>query len=94
MKKEKRPAMPEQNQGDVSLRGQDKDTPKLSKRQSKVCDLLLTGKYSATDITIILGYCDPRSYISILRHKGIAVCDEWVEKKDTRFKKYWISELA
>lgn len=93
MKKEKRPAMPEQNQGDVSFE-QHKGTPKLTKRQRKVYDLLLTGKYSATDITIILGYCDPRSYIAILRGKGIAVCDEWVEKKDTRFKKYWIKELA
>ncbi len=87
---EKSPAMPEQKRGDVSMTGQGKDTPKLTRRQKKVYDLLRTGKHSSADITIRLGYCDPRSHIAILRGKGVPVRDEWVQHKDTRFKKLWI----
>lgn len=69
---------------------QDKDNIKLSKRQKKVYDLLLTGKHSVTDITIALGYGDPRSYVRDLREKGIVVNDKWIEKPDIRYKVYWI----
>jgi len=68
-----------------------KDIVKLSKRQKKVFELLLTGKYSVTDITIALGYGDPRSYIRDIREKGITVNDEWVEKQDVRYKLYYIT---
>lgn len=68
-----------------------KDIVKLSKRQKKVYDLLCTGKHSVTDITIALGYGDPRSYIRALREKDIFVFDEWVENTDTRYKVYWIT---
>jgi len=68
-----------------------KDIVKLSKRQKKVFELLLTGKYSVTDITIKLGYADPRSYVRSLRDKGITINDEWVENTDTRYKVYWIT---
>lgn len=68
-----------------------KDRIKLSKRQMKVYDLLLTGKHSVTDITIALGYGDPRSYIRDIREKGITVNDEWVEKQDVRYKLYYIT---
>ena len=54
-----------------------KDRIKLSKRQKKVFELLLTGKYSVTDIKEI-------------RDKNIPVQDEWVQKDDTRYKRYWI----
>ena len=67
-----------------------KCTKLLSKRQRKVFDLLLTGKHSVTDITIALGYGDPRSYIRDLREKGIAVYDQWIENKEVRYKVYWI----
>lgn len=87
---EKRPAMPEQSRSDISLNEQHKDTPKLSKRQKKVFELLLAGKHSAADITIRLGYCDPRSYIRELREKGIIVKDEWVQKEEVRYKLYWV----
>jgi hypothetical protein len=70
-----------------------KDIPKLSKRQKKVAKLLLTGKYSAADITIALHYSDPRSYIRELRDKGINVQDEWVSHEDVRFKRYWIPQI-
>ena len=69
---------------------EDKVTKLLSKRQKKVFNLLLTGKRSVTDITIMLGYSDPRSYVKELRFKGINVQDEWVQKDDIRFKRYWI----
>lgn len=62
----------------------------LSKRQKKVFDLLCTGKQSVTDITIALGYGDPRSYIRDIREKGITVNDEWIEKGESRYKVYWI----
>ncbi|MDI9605563.1 MAG: hypothetical protein QM305_09655 [Bacteroidota bacterium] len=89
--KEKRPDVgASQQQGEIPFMFQDKDTPKLSKRQRKVYELLRTGKHSAADISIKLGYCDPRSHISILREKGITVLDEWVQPNDTRFKRYWI----
>lgn len=71
---------------------QDKVTQHLSKRQKKVFDLLLTGKQSAADITIQLGYSDPRSYVRELREKGINVQDEWLQREDVRFKRYWINE--
>lgn len=68
-----------------------KDIVKLSKRQKKVYDLLLTGKHSVTDITIALGYGDPRSYIRDIREKGIVVNDDWVKKDEgVKFKRYWI----
>lgn len=64
---------------------------KLSKRQKKVYTLLLTGKHSVTDITIALGYGDPRSYIRDIREKGIVVNDDWVKKDEgVKFKRYWI----
>jgi len=73
---------------------EDKDINKLynslSKRQKKVFDLLCTGKQSVTDITIKLGYCDPRSYIRYLREKNILVKDETVQKADSTHKRYWI----
>lgn len=68
-----------------------KDRIKLSKRQKKVYDLLLTGKYSVTDITIKLGYADPRSYVRTLRDKGITINDQWVEKQNVRYKLYYIT---
>lgn len=75
----------------ISLsRCESKDRIKLSKRQKKVYNLLLTGKYSVTDITIKLGYADPRSYVRTLRDKGITVYDQWIENKEVRYKVYWI----
>ncbi|MGI6048865.1 MAG: hypothetical protein ACOYEG_12820 [Petrimonas sp.] len=87
---ENRPAVANHQQGVLSFEVQDKDKPKLSKRQKKVYDLLCTGKHSAADITIQLGFCDPRSYIREIRDKGVVVLDEWVEKEDVRFKRYWV----
>ena len=65
---------------------------RLSNRQKRVHDFLLTGKYSAADITIALGYCDPRSYIRDLKDKGVIIQDEWIDAGDgVRFKRHWIA---
>jgi len=66
----------------------------LSKRQNKVFDLLCTGKHSVTDITIALGYGDPRSYIRDIREKGIVVNDRWKENGDVRYKVYWLGQIT
>lgn len=86
---------PSQGQNDLStcVCG-GKDIKQLSKRQKKVFDLLYTGKHSVTDITIALGYGDPRSYIRDIRDKGITVNDEWIEKGEVRYKVYWIDRVT
>ena len=81
---------PMQGQNISLSKCESKDRIKLSKRQKKVYDLLLTGKHSVTDITIALGYGDPRSYIRDIRDKDITVNDEWIEKGEVRYKVYWI----
>jgi hypothetical protein len=70
---------------------QDKDTQSLSKRQKKVAELLMTGKFSAADISVALHFSDPRGHIRNLRNKGINVADEWIKSEDVRFKRYWIT---
>ena len=67
--KKERPAMPEQIRGEVSLVMQNKDTENLSNRQRKVAKLLSTGKYSAADISIVLHFSDPRSYIDVYKRQ-------------------------
>lgn len=93
--KKDHPTLADPVQGEINFnREQSKDINKLynslSKRQKKVFDLLCTGKHSATDITIKLGYCDPRSYIRYLKEKAINVYDEWIEKGEVRYKVWWI----
>jgi hypothetical protein len=81
---------PMQGQNISLSKCESKDIVKLSKRQKKVFDLLCTGKHSVTDITIALGYGDPRSYIRDLREKDITIYDQWVKKGDARYKIYWV----
>lgn len=71
-----------------------KCTELLSERQKKVFNLLLTGEHSVTDITIALGYADPRSYIRDIRAKGIVVNDRWVVNGDVRYKVYWLGQIT
>ena len=78
----------------LSVCEQGKDIKQLSKRQKKVFNLLLTGEHSVTDITISLGYADPRSYIRDIRAKGIVVNDRWVVNGDVRYKVYWIGQIT
>lgn len=84
------PAMTSHKRGDISLIKQDKDNISLSKRQRKVRNLLYAGWFSAAEISIALGYADPRSYIRELREKGVNVLDEWIEDEETRYKRYHI----
>lgn len=90
------PTRQEPVQGEISFdEVQGKDMNKiyncLSNRQKKVFCLLCTGKQSVTDITIALGYSDPRSYVRDLKEKGVEIRDEWIDAGDgVRFKRYWI----
>ena len=95
MKQKESPAWQEPKQGIISfdeVQGKDMNIiyDSLSKRQKNVFDPLCTGKQSVTDITISLGYGDPRSYIRDIRDKGITVNDELIDKGEVRYKVYWI----
>lgn len=68
----------------------DEKKDRFSARQRKVIDLLLFRKCSAADISIELGYSDPRSHIARIIEKGVNVQSEWVHKNDVRYKTYWI----
>lgn len=89
--KKERPEMLEQI-GDVNINVGDHKYTKLSHREQKVYDILKQEKKSVTQITIALGYSDPRSYVRSLRNKGVSVFDEWIRNKDVRFKVYWIED--
>lgn len=82
--------------GKISYDGQCEDNKKifdsLTFRQKKVVNLLLARKCSAADISIALGYSDPRSYVKRLIDRGIMVHSAWVDKPDTRYKIYWVEE--
>lgn len=82
--------------GVIIYGGRDEDMKKifvnLTTRQQKVVNLLLSRKCSAADISIELGYSDPRSYFKRLIDKGIDVQSVWVDKPDNRYKVYWIEE--
>lgn len=89
--KKERPEMLEQIR-DVNINVGDDKYTKLSHREQKVYDILKQGKKSVTQITIALGYSDPRGYVRSLRNKGVSVFDEWIRNKDVRFKVYWIED--
>ncbi len=69
-----------------------KDMKKLSIPQQRVFDLLLTGSYTAREITIKTGYFDPRNIIRRLKKKGIQVDERWYKRVQTgeRFKRFTI----
>lgn len=69
-----------------------KGTKKLSIPQQRVFDLLLTGRYTAREITIKTGYFDPRNIIRRLKKKGIQVEERWYKRVQTgeRFKRFTI----
>lgn len=69
-----------------------KGTKRLSIPQQRVFDLLLTGRYTAREITIKTGYFDPRNIIRRLKKKGIQVEERWYRRVETgeRFKRFTI----
>lgn len=69
-----------------------KGTKRLSIPQQRVFDLLLTGRYTAREITIKTGYFDPRNIIRRLKKKGIQVEERWYRRIQTgeRFKRFSI----
>lgn len=63
----------------------------MTRRRSRIRALLEEKPRSAAELTIITGYCDPRSYIRYLRRHGINVTDEWRTGADgSRYKAYFI----
>lgn len=54
--------------------------------------MLLTGRYTAREITIKTGYFDPRNIIRRLKKKGIQVEERWYKRVQTgeRFKRFTI----
>lgn len=76
---------------DWNIRGS-KHTKKLSIPQQRVFDLLLTGSYTAREITIKTGYFDPRNIIRRLKKKGIQIEERWYRRVQTgeRFKRFTI----
>jgi len=78
-------------ENDWNIRGS-KYTKKLSIPQQRVFDFLLTGRYTAREITIKTGYFDPRNIIRRLKQKGIQVEERWYRRVETgeRFKRFSI----
>lgn len=78
-------------ENDWNIRGS-KHTKKLSIPQQRVFDLLLTGSYTAREISIRTGYFDPRNIIRRLKKKGIQVEERWYKRVQTgeRFKRFTI----
>lgn len=60
--------------------------------QRRVYDFLLQGgRHSVADISAALRLSDPRALIRDLRHKGIAISDEWVKAvHGSRYKRYFV----
>lgn len=78
-------------ENDWNIRGS-KHTKKLSIPQQRVFDLLLTGSYTAREISIRTGYFDTRSIIRRIKKKGIQVEERWYRRVETgeRFKRFTI----
>lgn len=60
-------------------------------RRDRIRRLLEEKPRSATELTILTGYSDPRSYIRYLRRIGVDVTDSWrTDATGARFKVYYI----
>lgn len=63
----------------------------MTRRRARIHSLLEQQPRSVTELTIITGFCDPRSYIRYLRSHGVTVTDEWRQGADgSRYKVYYI----
>lgn len=63
----------------------------MTRRRARIRALLEQQPRSVTELTIITGFCDPRSYIRYLRRHGVNVTDEWRTGSDgSRYKVYFI----
>lgn len=63
----------------------------MTRRRMQIRRLLEQKPRSVTELTIITGFCDPRSYIRYLRSHGVNVTDEWHSGADgSRYKVYFI----
>lgn len=63
----------------------------MTRRRARIRALLEQQPRSVTELTVITGFCDPRSYIRYLRRHGVTVTDEWEQGADgARYKVYFI----
>lgn len=63
----------------------------LTRRRARIRALLEQQPRSVTELTVMTGFCDPRSYIRYLRRHGVNVTDEWRTGSDgSRYKVYFI----
>jgi hypothetical protein len=62
------------------------------KIQTKILCQLLAGK-ALTTLTgnDLANTVDFRKAISLLRHKGYPILDEWIKNERKRYKRYWLS---
>lgn len=62
----------------------------LTRRRSQILNLLRERPQSITQLTLLTGFCDPRSYIRYLRDMGYPIIDYWQSGNDgTRYKVYF-----
>lgn len=67
------------------------DSAKLSDPQKLVYKFLLTGWFTAREISIRTGYFDTRSIIRRIKKKGITVLERWYRRQNgEKFKKFTI----
>lgn len=66
----------------------------LSNKQKRILQALARGgKCSVADLTISTHFSDPRSYIKVLRDKGVKIVDEWRRNSegDGQYKVYFLA---
>lgn len=69
----------------------DNEPKGMTRRRARIRALLEQQPRSVTELTILTGFCDPRSYIRYLRHHGVTVTDEWRQGADgARYEVYFI----
>lgn len=63
----------------------------MTARRARIRSLLEQQPRSVTELTMLTGFCDPRSYIRYLRNHGVNVMDEWrTSSGGARYKVYFI----
>lgn len=67
----------------------------MTRRRARIRALLEERPRSVTELTILTGFCDPRSYIRYLRRNGVNVSDKWESGPDgARYKVYYIANTS
>ena len=88
-------ALSQLNIGFPTSRG--KDTKRFFQHpiRQKIYELFLSGgQYSVTELSKLLNIPDPRSHIRYLRDAGVYISDYWVKTKFSKYKVYFIHQIA